>query len=166
MTQIQKFSVFWTGLVPAFETLLSHWNPPILSREIAYRDHLFNFLLQAVPPDAYVEKEYRHRGTTTDLWVKWQGFFQKGELAIELKLNLKKKTECDRLVGQLESLNPKENPVLLVLIGETDPVFFNRINEKYKQPQPNSEPPKFAIVKVLPTHIDRQIDPLSITRPT
>lgn len=163
MTKIQKMSVFWIGLVPAFEALLSEWNPPTLSKETAYRDHLFNFLIQAVPADVHVEKEYRHRGTTTDLWVKWQGFFQKGELAIELKLNLKKKAECDRLVGQLEALNPKENPVLLVLIGETDPALFNRIKEKYKQPQPNPELPKFAIVKVLPTKIDPQVGLSSVT---
>lgn len=151
MTNIGKLQVFWSGLVPAFESLLSDWNPPILKKEIDYRDHMFNFLLQSVPSDAHVEKEYRHRGTTTDLWVKWSGVFLKSELAIELKLNLKKKAECDRLVGQLEALKPKQNPILLVLIGETDPMLLKRLKEKYDQPQLTSEPRNFAIVLVQPT---------------
>jgi hypothetical protein len=49
----------------------------------------------------------------------------------ELKLNLTKKNEFDRLVGQIEGLAPQENDVFVVLFGERDPALVGRLRERY-----------------------------------
>ena len=131
MTRIEKFSATWHGLLPVIAKLATEWQPPILKNELAYRDHLLAHVRQAVPADTTVEKEYRHRGTTVDLWLRWKGLLVTDELAIELKVNLKKKTEFDRLIGQVESLQPKNYKTLIVLIGATDEQLLARLREKY-----------------------------------
>jgi hypothetical protein len=128
---ISKLAVTWEGLLSAVAGLVGQWKPPLLKNEVAYRDHLLSLIRSAVPPDTKVEKEYRHHGTTIDIWVRWVGLVLNGELALELKVNLKKKTEFDRLVGQIESLSPETNAVLVVLIGETDQSLLGRLQEKY-----------------------------------
>lgn len=128
---ISKLAVTWEGLLTTLSKLVSKWQPPQLKNEVAYRDHLLALIRSSVPADTKVEKEYRHYGTTIDIWIRWVGLVFPGELALELKVNLKKKTEFDRLVGQIESLNPEKNAVLVVLVGDTDPSLIGRLQEKY-----------------------------------
>jgi len=51
--------------------------------ELKYRDSLLAFL-QARLKDAQVEKEYRHAGTTTDIYVRQCGFWGSSEVFVEL----------------------------------------------------------------------------------
>lgn len=133
MAKIEKLSVTLNGVLPVFTDFVKTWAPPKLKNEVAYRDHLLAYIRGAVPPETKVEREFRHRGTTMDIWVGWKGFLATDELAFELKLNLKKKTDFDRLIGQIEGLEPTKNKTLLVLVGETDHALFGRIKEKYVQ---------------------------------
>ena len=150
MAKIEKISVTVNGLLPVFTDLLKTWLPPKLKNEVAYRDHLLNYIREAVPPETKVEREFRHRGTTMDIWVGWKGFLSTDELAFELKLNLKRKTDFDRLVGQIEGLEPAKNKTLLVLVGETDHALLGRIKEKYaaQLKPPVGTAVTFAIVTV------------------
>jgi len=131
MAKIAKLEVSMNGLLPTFVKLVQSWSPPKLKTETDYRDHLLDFIRSSVPDDARVEREYRHRGTTMDLYVAWKGIIQKDDLAFELKKDLKKKTDFDRLVGQIEGLDPRSNKILVVLIGETDEGLLGRLKEKY-----------------------------------
>lgn len=131
MKKIEKLEVSWNGLLPVVSKVVSQWNPPRLKSEISYRNDLLAMLREVLPADTQLEKEYRHRGTTIDIWLKWQGVLQSDELAFELKVNLKKKTEFDRLVGQIEGLDPRRNKVLVVLIGETERDLLGRLEAKY-----------------------------------
>ena len=143
MLDIGKIAVAWGGLLPAFAKLVRHWNPPPLRDEAAYRDHLLTRIRASVPPDTKVEKEYRHRGTTVDIWLRWSGLVRSDELAFELKVNLKRKTEFDRLVGQVESLDP--------INGTTDQSLLGRLQEKYAAfitPPLTTTPSTLAIVEV------------------
>lgn len=151
MARLSKEKIAWNGLVPELVKLLSTWKPPLLQGELAYRDHLYSFIRQSIPLDSQIEKEYRHLGTTIDLWVHWKGILFNDQVAIEIKVNLKRKTECDRLIGQLEALSPKENSILLVLVGETDQILLGRIQRKYAT-QSNAliEPQRFAIIQTVP----------------
>jgi hypothetical protein len=126
-----KLAVTWNGLLPSIVELVRYWAPPPLKNEAAYRDHLLSHIRASVPEDTKLEREFRHQGTTIDIWLRWSGLVQRSELAFELKVNLKKKTEFDRLVGQVESLEPKSNNVLLVLIGKTDQSLLGRLQDKY-----------------------------------
>lgn len=100
----------------------------------------------SVPDDARVEKEYRHRGTTMDIYVTWKGILQSDGLTFELKKDLTKKTDFDRLVGQIEGLDPVKNKVIVVLVGKTDKALLGRLREKYaKVLQAGMDPPTLAI---------------------
>jgi hypothetical protein len=80
-----------------------------------------------------IEPEYRHLGTTTDIYVKEEGFLGSSEVFVELKRNLTSKSQLDRLVGQVEALEPKKNFVIVVLCGETNPTLVVRLRERYER---------------------------------
>jgi len=118
----------------AFESvtkLVREWQPQLLPTELKYRDSL-SALLRERLRDAKVETEYRHSGTTIDIYVKLPGFFGSSEVFIELKRNLLHKAQLDRLVGQIESLQPRKNAIVVVLCGEANPALVSRFKEKYK----------------------------------
>jgi hypothetical protein len=50
---------------------------------------------------------------------------------VELKRNLQSKAQLDRLVGQVEALEPKKNAVLIILCGETNPALLTGLKERY-----------------------------------
>jgi hypothetical protein len=131
MQKIGKLSVSWEGLLPTMTKFVGEWKPPKLRSEAQYRDDLLTELRQALPDDAKVEKEYRHRGTTLDIWIGWRGLLSTDEVAFELKLNLCRKTDYDRLVGQIEGLDPAKNKTIVVLIGNTDASLLGRLRERY-----------------------------------
>lgn len=155
--RLGKVSVLWNGLLPSIVNLVRPWTPAAGKKEIAYRDELLALLHQALPEDAKVEKEYRTRGTTVDLWIRWNGFFVNDELHIELKVNLRRKTEFDRLVGQIESLEPASNRVLVMLIGDSDPALVQRLQRKYVR---LIEPPTgiTATMAVVQTRVTNLVD--------
>ncbi len=132
MEKIGKLDVATNGLVSAFAKLVSKWRPPVLKTEIAYSNDLADFLRQRVPDDAKIEREYRHLGTTMDLHVTWAGLLQKSELFVEVKRNLQKKPDFDRLVGQIEGMKPGKYAILIVLVGDTDSELLGRLKEKYR----------------------------------
>lgn len=110
--------------------LIKEWRPDALPTELKYRDSLVTFLRERLK-DSHLEKEYRHSGTTIDIYVKQSGFWGPSEVFIELKRNLLQKTQLDRLVGQVESLRPGKNALIVVLCGETNPSLEVRFREKY-----------------------------------
>src|SRR6266404_1081585 len=118
----------------AFDSVLKlakQWQPQALPTESKYRDSLIAHLREQLR-DAKIEPEYRHLGTTTDIYVKQPGFFGSSEVFVELKRNLLQKAQYDRLVGQIESLEPKKNhPIIVVLCGETNPTLLTRLKERY-----------------------------------
>lgn len=92
--------------------LIAEWQPGDLPTELKYRDSLARFFRDRLKDKATVETEYRHGGTTIDVYLKQSGFFGSSEVFIELKRNLLSKTTLDRLVGQVESLDPKKNCII------------------------------------------------------
>lgn len=150
MKKIEKLYVTWNGLVPTLASAVKEWIPPKLKSEISYRNSLLEEIRKAVPEDTRVEKEFRHRGTTIDIWLNWKGLIGSDELAFELKLNLKRKADFDRLVGQIEGLDPRKNKIIIILIGETEKSLLDRLTEKYREQVVNSDPPTMAIINTTP----------------
>ena len=83
MAKIDKLTVSWNGLLPVIAKIVTEWKPPKLKSEAGYRDNLLALLRGALPEDAKIEKEFRHRGTTMDLWLGWKGVIENDELAFE-----------------------------------------------------------------------------------
>jgi hypothetical protein len=110
--------------------LIHEWKPDRLPKELKYRDSLATFLRERLPR-AIVEKEYRHSGTTSDLYVECSGLLRTSEVFIELKRDLLQKNQLDRLIGQLESLNPRKHRIIVVLCGETKPELLTRLRLHY-----------------------------------
>jgi len=110
--------------------LIHEWKPEWLPKELKYRDSLASFFRERLPR-AIVEKEYRHSGTTSDLYVECSGFLRTTEVFIELKRDLLQKNQLDRLIGQLESLNPRKHRIIVVLCGETKPELLTRLRLHY-----------------------------------
>jgi hypothetical protein len=73
MEKIEKLAVTWSGLLPVITKIVAGWKPPKLKSELAYRNDLLALLRGVVPDDAKLEKEFRHRGTTIDIWLGWKG---------------------------------------------------------------------------------------------
>jgi hypothetical protein len=106
------------------------WQPEPLPNELKYRNSLMAHLRAKLPKEK-IESEYRHLGTTTDIYVKQDGFFGSSEVFVELKRSLQSKAQLDRLVGQVESLEPNKNAVVIILCGETNPALLTRLKERY-----------------------------------
>ncbi len=109
------------------------WQPQVLPTELKYRDSLVSYLREKLPKEK-IEPEYRHLGTTMDIYVKQAGFFGSSEVFVELKRNLLQKAQYDRLVGQIETLEPKNHPIIVVLCGETNPALLTRLRDRYVKP--------------------------------
>jgi len=133
----------------AFESavkVVKEWQPAALPGELKYRDSLTALLRERLK-DAKIETEYRHAGTTIDIYVKESGFFGSSEVFIELKRNLLHKTQLDRLVGQVAALQPDKNSVLIILCGETNPALLARFKEQYGLSILRIGPPMDVVVK-------------------
>lgn len=128
--KITKATVAWADLLPSVVRAVEEWQPGTLTSERGYRDSLVEHLRQCAP-DARLETEYRDHGTTADIYLKWQGIISTGELYIEIKKDLRSKSEFDRLLGQIETLNPLERQLILVLCGDTKLDFVDRLRERY-----------------------------------
>ncbi len=132
----------------AFESVVKvvkDLRPKTLPPELKYRDSLTALLRERLK-EAKIETEYRHSGTTIDIYVKQSGFGPT-EVFIELKRNLLHKTLLDRLAGQVESLQPQKNSILVILCGETSPALLARFKEKYGLNILRLGPPMGVMVK-------------------
>jgi hypothetical protein len=132
MEKLDKSAVALNGLLPALLAHVERWQPGALATELKYRDSLIQYLRDSLPSDCRVEREYRHGGTTADVYVHWKGLLFSGEVFLELKVNLQKRAVFDRLVGQIENLDPEHRLILAVLIGDTDPALLQRLRDRYK----------------------------------
>ena len=109
--------------------LVKEWQPVSLPTELKYRDSLVPLLRERLQEQIIVT-EYRHNGTTVDIYSKQSGFFGSSEVFVELKRNLLHKAQLDRLVGQLESLSPGDNAIVVILCGQTNLALSTRLIER------------------------------------
>lgn len=126
---------FGEGLRKGLLRILTNWQPPTMKTESEYRNALFERLRTALPESAKIEKDYRHGGTTVDVYVRCREGLPASdtEVLFELKRNLTKKSEFDRLVGQIEGLDPRENIVFVVLFGKRNPALVGRLKKQYAE---------------------------------
>lgn len=117
-----------TSALDAVIPLIEQWTPEPLPSELRYRNSLAEHLRGNLQ-NLRIETEYRHLGTTTDIYIKQS---DDSDVFLELKRNLRSKSECDRLVGQIESLQPSKHSIVIVLCGQTLPTLAARLAEKYK----------------------------------
>lgn len=133
MAKLSKAAIGFSGLVDSISALLKEWHPASMKTETDYSKALADYLRLSLPEDARVEREYRHEGTTCDICIRYKGLLWGSDLVLfEVKRSLRKKSDYDRLVGQIEGLKPKKNNVIVVLVGDTDPALLGRLREQCK----------------------------------
>lgn len=133
MTRIGKIEIGWNGLLATLADHISAWRPATLEKETEYSRALATHLRQTLPVDTHVENEYRHLGETLDVYVKYSDVISNDEIFIEVKRRLNRKSEFNRLVGQVTSLDPAKSKVLVVLIGNCDVELIGRLRLQFKQ---------------------------------
>jgi len=139
MKKISKIQVTVNGLLDVIAESVQDWKPTEFSRENQYSAALADYLREVCPPETRVETEYRDGGTTVDVWLSWQGLLFSDQLFIELKRNLRKKTDYDRLVGQIVALKPGNRRILVVLVGDTSAKLLGRLTEHFQTELEESE---------------------------
>ena len=125
---ITKVEIGPNGIVPSIAALLKNWHPSSLRNELAYSNALANHLRTVLPDDAQVDREYRHEGTTCDIRIAYK---VDDEVFLEMKWQLRKKAECDRLIGQVEGLKPRKNKIIIVLVGDINLSLLGRLKEHF-----------------------------------
>ena len=132
MGRVNKLQIGVDGFASTLERLVGEWKPPVLKTEPAYSNHLAEYLRTVLPEDTRVEREYRHNGTTCDVGVLYSGVIKDVAVMIEVKRNLQRKGDYDRLIGQIEGLSPGKHWVAVVLVGDTDAALLGRLRAHCK----------------------------------
>lgn len=132
MSRLSKATIGFNGLLATLNDVVSGWHPEVLKTELAYSNSLAAHLRAVLPEDSRIEREYRHEGTTCDLCVVYSGLLSADRVLIEVKKDLRRKANYDRLVGQVEGLKPRKNKILVVLVGQTDPALLGRFKEHFR----------------------------------
>lgn len=122
----------WNGLIHAMaDFLCESWHPPWGKDELAYSTHLTEFIREHTHAQV-VKHQYPHRGQKVDVYASWRGLLSTSELYIEVKLNLRRKGDYDRLVGQIEGFGPThDDPLIVMLVGDTDESYFEQLSTRY-----------------------------------
>lgn len=123
-----KVEIGQNRIVLSIAALLKDWHPSSLRNELEYSNALANHLRTVLPDDAQVDREYRHEGTTCDIRIAHK---VDDEVFLEMKWQLRKKAECDRLIGQVEGLKPRKNKIIVVLVGDTNLSLLGRLKAHF-----------------------------------
>src|SRR5262245_29580203 len=96
--------------------LVERWKPINCAVEKDYEDSLYEFLHQQLP-SVQVARQWAFGRTRIDMRVG-------DKVMIELKTNLDTTGEYQRLLGQILELKKREEPIVVILTGSTDPYFL------------------------------------------
>jgi hypothetical protein len=133
MSQVTKVGVSWEGLLRSVVRCIAGWRPTVQTKETAYSRLLAEHLRQHLPTDAHVECEYRHLGETLDVYIRCAGMVSDDEIFVELKRRLRRKSEFNRLVGQISALDPGKHKIIVVVVGESDAELVSRLRHQFKR---------------------------------
>jgi hypothetical protein len=105
--------------------LIAKWNIEDCKSEKDFENSLYKSLHKELS-DVQITKQYAVGRVKADILV--------GEdIIIELKLNLSKRDQFQRLIGQLEEYKKWKGRVILLLIGETEPNFRKQLKKMSKE---------------------------------
>ena len=122
-----KIEIGQNGIVPSIAAVLRDWHPLSLKNEPAYSNALADHLRAVLPHGTHIERERPHEGAPRDIRIAHDD----DEVFLEVKYQLQKNTELDRLVGQVEGLKPRKNKIIIVLIGDTKQKLLGKLNEQF-----------------------------------
>ena len=111
--------------VATVSDLIRKWQPTDTSTEAKIEESLHAYLAKRLKWHD-VRRQFRHDRVTADILIN-------EKLAIEIKLNLTKKGECDRLIGQLDSYANWGVQMIVLLVGQVDADLKRRVEERLQK---------------------------------
>lgn len=116
---------WWWDNVEVLTSLIDKWSPHNFKREKDYENSLFSFLHEELE-DHEIIKQYAISRTRADLVID-------NELIIEIKYNFNTLTKYRNLLGQLAEYKDWGGPIILLLVGKTDPDLKKRLTSRAKE---------------------------------
>ena len=105
-------------------SLIERWAPFECSAEKDYENSLYEFLHRELP-DVQITKQYAMGRVRADMYIG-------GKVILEVKTDLNRKGEYQRLLGQILELKVRDEWIVVVLTGNTDPHFPKALREHFK----------------------------------
>jgi predicted DNA binding CopG/RHH family protein len=105
-------------------SLIERWAPSDCSTEKEYENSLYEFLHRELP-DVQITKQYAMGRARADMYIG-------SKLILEVKTDLNRKGEYQRLLGQILELKARDEWMVVVLTGNTDPYFPKALREHFK----------------------------------
>lgn len=130
----EMFGDLYSQVVRVIET----WEPSKYNSEKKYQEKLVKYLrdrLNRTPSFSF--------GSSSKITVKKEDgrglcdVVVDRDIGIELKRNLKTKSQIDRLFGQIDDYIKDYRDVLVVLVGKTDPDALDQLRDKIRSIQPS-----------------------------
>lgn len=111
---------------------IEFWEPGVFDKENDYRRNLAS-LIRSRMPKAHVQEEYAIERSKVDILVSEEipSEIDGGEcIAVELKLNLSRNPDLDRLIGQLVSYQQNNYTSAIVVSINPEPNFSRILDER------------------------------------
>ena len=120
---------------PNVKKYVQKWKPKKkYSKELEYRDGLLSYLRKQMNQPSLFSKEYiikKESGRALADIIVHDGRSKDG-VGIELKYNLRTKSQTDRLYGQVDSYLREYHDVIIVLCGDTNQEQLYYLKEKIR----------------------------------
>lgn len=98
---------------------VQHWSPRSeYPREPGYSDDLWKFLTSRIR-DAEITRDDKNDKKGLDIGIRQRTMYGNHSVGIELKRNMKKTEEQNRLIGQLDTKGRQYGGIIIVLVGES-----------------------------------------------
>jgi hypothetical protein len=113
--------------------LIKQWKPRGCKNHEDYKNSLKNYLDKELSPDEiYIAKETGLDSSRLDLAIGIKKPYK--DIAIEIKFNLKKSPEFDRLKGQIHTyVVSKFQYIIIILTGTTEPKYKTELKKYNKE---------------------------------
>jgi hypothetical protein len=105
--------------------LIHEWQPTNTSSETKIEESLHAHLAKHLKRHD-VRRQFRHDRVTADILIN-------EKLAIEIKINLTKTAEFQRLIGQLDCYADWGVQIIVLLVGEVDPDLKRRVEDRLQK---------------------------------
>jgi len=111
------------------------WQPAKNYRsELKYTEDLHSVLLEKFQ-NSQVTRDDKNNKKGLDIGVTHQSMYSGESVGIELKYNLDKTAEYQRLIGQIETKGQRYGHIIVVLVGQTNNNMYVNLNNWVKNRQ-------------------------------
>ncbi len=121
-----------TNLINEVLQEVREWQPAKNYRsELKYTEDLHSVLLRRFQ-NSQVTRDDKNNKKGLDIGITYQSMYSSESVGIELKYNLDKTAEYQRLIGQIETKGQRYGHIIIVLAGRTNNNMYVNLNNWVK----------------------------------